>query len=90
MNIETIRELQKKNGFDQIQEWIEAGTAWHLEGSVGRHAMECITEGICFLPEQSHIDYWGNKVPNRNALKPGTKGTLELSIEYWTKFQEEN
>jgi len=86
MNIEQIKELQGENGLGEIQNWIDTGTAWLLEGSVGRQAMSLLEAGACMLPEEDHKDYWGNTVPSRNSLKAGTKGTLQNCIEYWTRF----
>jgi hypothetical protein len=38
-----------------LQDLINDGTAWKLEGSVGRAAMECINSGICILGIQGQI-----------------------------------
>jgi hypothetical protein len=79
-----IRELQAQNDdVRQMQAWIDSGTVWHLEGAMGREAMRALETGACFLPEQDHRDFWGNRVPDRRRLEPGTKGTLENSARYW-------
>lgn len=69
----------------ELQDLINSGTAWKLEGSVGRAAMEAIEAGECVLGEEGHKDYWGNYVPSRYEVQPGTKG----SVEYAAKMQEE-
>ena len=94
MDENEIRELQRQYGeyegipFSAMQEMIDSGQCWRLEGAAGRAAMDLLEAGVCFLPEQAHRDYYGNKVPGRHMLKPGTKGTLERSIEFWSN--EEN
>ena len=69
----------------ELQDLINSGTAWKLEGSVGRAAMEAIEAGECVLGEEGHKDYWGNYVTSRYEVQPGTKG----SVEYAAKMQEE-
>jgi hypothetical protein len=61
------------------QHLIDTGEAWRLEGHVGRTAMEMIKRGYCILGEVSHTDYWGNKVPSRTEVKPGTLGSVEYA-----------
>jgi hypothetical protein len=63
------------------QELIDSGQAWHFEGSVGRQAMAFIDSGRCVLGTEGHRDYWGNYVPSRFEVKPGTKGSLEYQQE---------
>jgi len=65
------------------QKLIDNGTGWHLEGSCGRQLIQYLEEGVCFLPLQPHRDYWGNRIPSRIEIKPGTKGSLELAASYW-------
>jgi hypothetical protein len=84
MKIEEIRELQKAYGVSDLQEKIESGLVWKLEGSYGRSAMDALESGACFLPEVPRIDYYGSRVPARDELKPGTKGTLENSVKFWS------
>jgi hypothetical protein len=67
-----------------LQELIDSGMAWRLEGSVGRAAMAALEDGECILGEAGHHDYWGNYIPSRYEVAPGTKG----SIEYARRMQE--
>jgi len=87
-----VRAAQKKAGtgsaweYDRphvMQTLIDNGTAWKMEGSCGRAAMQALESGACFLPEQASKDYWGNRIPSRNELKDGTKGTLGNSVAFW-------
>ena len=78
-----IREAQAKAGLTEIQQGIDSGNVWQMEGAAGRDAMSRLTNGECFLPTTPHKDYWGNRVPSRDDLKPGTQGTLELAAEFY-------
>ena len=62
---------------ENYQAMIDNGQAWMFEGSVGRTAMGLIESGHCMLGEESHTDYWGNRVPFRHEVKAGTKGSPE-------------
>ena len=86
MNISTIARLQKDYGFWDIQQSINTGMAWKMEGSFGRSAMDMLRSGACMLPKVSHRDYYGNIVPSRDVLKPGTMGTYKNSVAYWSNL----
>lgn len=88
MNVNKIKSLQKAYGFTAMQNMIDSGTAWTLEGSVGREAMALLESGACMLPKVIRIDYYGNRVPSRDVLKPGTKGTFKNAQEFWRKVEE--
>lgn len=60
-----------------VQELIDSGAAWRLEGAVGRACMAAIEAGTAMLGPVGHYDYWGNYVPSRHEVKPGTKGSRE-------------
>lgn len=60
-----------------LQALIDSGEAWRLEGHVGRAAHAAIEAGVCVLGEIGHHDYWGNYVPSRYEVVPGTKGSVE-------------
>lgn len=66
-------------GGPTLQELIDSGAAWSMEGSVGRAAMAAIEAGECVLGPEGHRDYWGNYVPSRTEVKPGTKGSVEYA-----------
>lgn len=88
MNFSQITKLQKEYGYTVIQDGINSGHVWKMEGSQGREAMRCITEGSCMLPMIAHKDYYGNILPARQQLKAGTKGTFQNSVRFWTDFEE--
>lgn len=58
-----------------VQDLIDSGEAWRLEGAVGRLAMEAIESGRNVLGKEGHRDYYGNYVPSRYEVEPGTKGS---------------
>lgn len=87
ITLKKITALQKKHGFDGIQDSINTGLAWKMEGSVGRQAMNLLDSGACLLPKKFHKDYYGNTVPSRDVLKNGTKGTLKNSQTFWQKVK---
>lgn len=83
MNYQTIKRLQKEHGFANMQELIDSGLVWKLEGSMGREAMALLESGACMLPKKSYRDYYGNKIPSRDELKSGTKGTYKNSLNFY-------
>ena len=61
----------------RYQELIDSGLAWRLEGSVGREAHHLIQAGYCTLGPERVTDYWGNVVPSKHDVVPGTPGSVE-------------
>lgn len=78
-----------------MQELINNGSVWGLEGSMGRAAMDAIDCGDAILGPVGHRDYWGNYVPSRYEVRPGTPGSLEYAnmmrqgngLEDWTEVE---
>ena len=66
----------------EVQDLIESGMAWRLEGHVGRTCMAAIENGDAVLGDTSHRDYWGNYVPSRHEVEPGTKGSVEYAHDH--------
>jgi hypothetical protein len=88
ITIEKIQQLQKGYRVTAIQEMIESGQCWKMEGSIGRFAMTCLEAGICFLGEKPTYDYYGNFVPARGMLELTTKGSLENAQEFWQRVED--
>lgn len=88
LTIEEIVQLQEEYGLTELQDNINSGLAWKLEGSYGRSAMSALEQGACVLPEESHLDYYGNTVPARADVKDGHKGTLGCAQLFWQKVQD--
>ena len=87
MNLKEIEALQEENGISEMQGMINSGTAWHMEGSIGRGAMSLLKSGACMLPEEHKKDAYGNIVPARTDLKEGTTGTFQNSVNFWNKVE---
>jgi len=66
--------------FAPMQDLIDVGTAWTMEGSVGREAMTMMEAGHVVLGEAAHRDYWHNHVPSRYDVEPGTKGSVAYAL----------
>ena len=88
LTLEQIATLQKQYGVTSLQGKINNGLVWKLEGSYGRAAMSALEDGACMLPEESYMDYYGNTVPSRNQVRPGTTGSLENSQNFWQKVED--
>lgn len=58
-----------------LQRLIDDGL-WSFEGSIGRAMMACIESGYCVLGPRPAIDYWGNRIPSRDEVAPGTLGSV--------------
>ena len=59
------------------QNLIDTGMAWKLEGSIGRECMRLIEAGVCMLGPTGHRDFWGNYVPSRYEVAPGSMGSQD-------------
>jgi hypothetical protein len=70
------------------QSLINSGTAWRLEGSVGREAMSLIDSGICALGTEGFTDYYGNRIPSRHEVLAGTKGSVQFVNDNGNKVME--
>ena len=88
LTFKRITALQKTYGFSDMQELINKGHVWTLEGSVGREASRLLDSGACMLPKVPRRDYYGNTVPSRDMLKPGTKGTFKNSQVFWKGVED--
>jgi len=68
--------LDDKRTVKLFQALIDSGDCWRRQGPYGRTAMELIESGYCVLGKVGHRDYYGNYVPSRYEVKPGTKGSV--------------
>ncbi|MGH3635578.1 MAG: hypothetical protein ACRDTS_16135 [Mycobacterium sp.] len=61
-----------------LQELIDTGQAWQLEGAVGRAALGAMTAGVCVAPPELQFDFYGNPVPAYYMLvdEPGSQGSV--------------
>jgi hypothetical protein len=86
MTYNQILQLQEENGLKETQDMIFSGQIWKMEGSMGRMAMANLESGACMLPKEVTFDYYGNRIPSRDELKKGTKGTFQNSVRFWENF----
>ena len=80
--IEEDTEATEEDYFYSIQRAINSGM-WGLQGSYGRAMMDAINGGFCLLGKQPARDYYGNRIPSRDEVQEGTKG----SYTYVSKAQ---
>lgn len=64
---------------ESMQHLVDTGMAWQLEGAVGREAMALLEQGLLVLGPVGHRDYWGNYIPARYEVEPGTLGSPEYA-----------
>jgi hypothetical protein len=55
---------------------------WSLQGSYGRAMMGAIEAGTCMLGRSPARDYWGNRIPSRTEVQPGTKGSRAFVVKH--------
>lgn len=66
--------------YQSIQRAINA-KSWSFQGSYGRAMMDAINAGYCMLGKESARDYYGNRIPSRDEVQSGTKGSAEYVRE---------
>jgi len=89
MTVKEIKAYQRAHDLTEIQELINSGLAWNLEGSIGRHAMACLKTGACYLPTVRSQGPYGNTIASRLDVKPGETGSLALSSTFWSNYDPE-
>ena len=88
MKFQTIKKLQKLYGYAEMQKMIDTGMAWHMNGSYGRAATDCLKVGACMLPTISRRDAYGNTIPSRYQVKEFTTGSYKNSVEFYSNIDE--
>lgn len=77
--------------FSSVQRAINDGM-WGLQGSYGREMMAAIENGYCMLGRNPSQDAYGNRIPSRDEVKSGTKGSREYvearQGNEWTTMME--
>ena len=63
-----------------LQRALNAGL-WGLQGSYGRSMMAALEAGDCMLGPQRAQDAYGNQIPSRDDVQPGTKGSRQLVVD---------
>lgn len=79
-----IRERQQDfPHIKMMQEWIDNGYVWSMEGSVGREAMRGLKCGMYFLPNESFTNPYGQHIPSREEIRIGTDGSLDNAYDFY-------
>jgi hypothetical protein len=76
-----------------LQRAINTGEAWKFQGSYGRTMMAAIEAGFCLLGLLPAEDAYGNPIPDRDEVQPGSKGSrayvAERQGEVWAAMMEQ-
>ena len=88
MHYRKITKLQEDYGVAGMQRLINDGSVWHMEGSYGREAMRLLESGQCMLPKKQYKDFYGNVIPSRDNIKPGTTGSYQNACKYWDSIHD--
>jgi hypothetical protein len=86
MKFYKLKQLQYGYGYDKLQDYIDTGMAWKMEGAIGRAAMDALKSGACMLPTSSRKNYYGTTVPSRYQVKAGTTGSYENSVRFYSNL----
>jgi hypothetical protein len=86
MKFYKLKQLQYGYGYDKLQDYIDTGMAWKMEGAIGRAAMDALKSGACMLPTSSRKNYYGTTVPSRYQVKPGTTGSYKNSVRFYSNL----
>jgi hypothetical protein len=78
--IECDEEASMEEYYLAIQKTINSGL-WSMQGSYGRTMMDAISAGLCMLGQNQARDYYGNIIPSRDDVKPGTKGSYQFVVD---------
>ena len=85
-------EVDDDTYYSTVQRAINEGSAWWLQGSYGRSMMLAIEAGRCMLGPNARDDAYGNHIPSRHEVQPGTKGSRGFVVktvgEDWAQRME--
>ena len=91
LTIEGEGDPDEETYFVAVQKAINSG-AWSFPGSYGRTMMGAIEDGRCLLGRRSFEDAYGNRIPARDEIQAGTKGSREFVAdahgEEWAQMME--
>jgi hypothetical protein len=79
--LEGNEETTEEEYFMEMQKAINGGVAWKFQGSYGRSMMDAIRSGYCMLGTESFSDYYGNKIPSRDEVEEGTRGSYDFVVD---------
>jgi hypothetical protein len=67
-----------------LQGLIDSGSAWRLEGALGRAAMDALRAGACVLPPTPQPDAYGSLTPSYELVEDrvGSPGSVANAEAY--------
>lgn len=74
-------EASEDDYYVSLQRAINSGSAWSMQGSMGRAMMGAIESGRCMLGRNPARDYWGSYIPSRSQVQEDTKGSKQFVAE---------
>ena len=74
-------ELEGIEAAEAMQCVINDGSGWRMQGSWGRSMMQALEDGDCLLGKHPTRDYYGNRIPSRDEVEEGTKGSYDYVVE---------
>lgn len=91
LNIEGEAESEE-DYFVSMQKMINSGM-WSMPGRNGRAMMTAIEAGRCLLGRSDFRDYYGNRIPSRDQVQAGTKGSRQYVVDHcgedWARLVDE-
>ena len=68
----------------EVQELVDSGLAWRLEGRVGRIVIAALRDGSVVLPPMRYSDFYGSTVPSYYDVEdePGSPGSVANAENY--------
>lgn len=69
---EDMDELEQAKAMQRV---VNDGSGWRMQGSMGRAMMAALEAGDVLLGKHATADYYGNRIPSRDEVKDGTKGS---------------
>jgi hypothetical protein len=81
--IEGEQESTEEGYYASLQRAINSLDAWKLQGSYGRTMMAAIEEGRCMLGRKPTADYYRNRIPSRDEVQAGTKGSRQFVVQMY-------
>jgi hypothetical protein len=74
-----------KEDIEVLQELVNNGQIWHLEGYIGRWVADLLEEGILQFPEKRTHDYYGNPIPTREEWEEKKRKEQEKQLHVMKK-----
>jgi hypothetical protein len=81
---ESVHEAILDSAYSGLQGMIDNGSAWLMEGALGRAAMRALEAGACVLPPKPGLDYYGTMIPSYEFVKDavGSPGSVANAEAY--------